>query len=151
MCNWGFQPTDWWCWITGSRSRNLEPLTWSHYIPSQCQESLTQQQHHIPEGWKPWFFPLNQSKIIQLNSDEPLPCTSSGKTEDSCLFCQATGLPQSPADIQSNTAVNSVISTVSILSMDISQLSSTLPQWWCFFLCTWLPAQYSHTLYNILT
>jgi len=79
MCNWGFQPSDWWCWITGSRSRNLEPLTWSHYIPSQCQESLTQQQHHIPEGWKPWFLPLNQSKFIQLNSDEPLPCTSSGK------------------------------------------------------------------------
>ena len=49
-------------------------------------------------------------------------------TEDSCLFCQATALTHSPADVQSNTAVNSVISTVSIPSMDLSQLSSTLPQ-----------------------
>lgn len=48
--------------------------------------------------------------------------------EDSCLFCQDTGLTQSPADVQSNTAVNSVVSTVSITLMDVSQLSSTLPQ-----------------------
>jgi hypothetical protein len=48
--------------------------------------------------------------------------------EDSCLFCQATALTQTPADVQSNTAVNSVISTVSVTSVDVSQLSSTLLQ-----------------------
>jgi len=48
--------------------------------------------------------------------------------EDSCPFCQATGLTQSPADVQSNTAVNSVVYTFSIPSMDVSQISSTMPQ-----------------------